>query len=112
MIDNDAIIAKLFISILKRVAFNWFRSLSSGSINSWVDLKALFLFRFYEDDMEVIMDKFLSMVQREGESVRDYTKALQHFSYVPYRDAFTHKTCRYNFLDKVEVHMGDVKAHT
>jgi len=88
--DNDAIMARLFISILKGVAFNWFRSLPSGSINSWVDLKARFLFRSYEDDMEVTMDKFLSMVQRGGESVRDYTKILQYFSYVPYRDAFIH----------------------
>ena len=34
IIDNDAIMARLFISSLKRVAFEWFRSLPNGSINS------------------------------------------------------------------------------
>jgi len=34
VIDNDAIMARLFISTLKGVAFDWFRSLPSGSINS------------------------------------------------------------------------------
>jgi len=33
VIDNDAIMARLFIDTLKGVAFDWFRSLPSGSIN-------------------------------------------------------------------------------
>jgi len=39
IIDNDAIMARLFIGILKGVAFDWFRSLLGGSINSWIDLE-------------------------------------------------------------------------
>ena len=69
MIDNDAIMAKLFIDTLKGVAFEWFRSLPNDSINYWVDLKTQFLSRFYEDDTKVTMDKFLSTVQKRGEFV-------------------------------------------
>jgi len=45
--------ARLFIGTLKGVAFDWFRSLSPGSINSWIDLETRFLSHFYEDDTEV-----------------------------------------------------------
>jgi len=61
--------ARLFIGTLKGVAFDWFRSLPSGSINSWVDLKPGFLSRFYEDDTKVTMDKLLSTVQKGGKPV-------------------------------------------
>ena len=73
VIDNDVIMAKLFIGTLKGVAFDWFRSLSPGSINSWIDLKNRFLSRFYEDDTEVTMDKLFSTLQRKGESVQPWT---------------------------------------
>jgi len=70
VLDNDGIIARLFIGTLKGVAFDWFRSLLLGSINSWIDLETRFLSRFYEDDNEIIMDKLLSTVQRrENRSV-------------------------------------------
>ena len=52
VIDNDAIVARLFIGTLKGVAFDWFRSLPLGSVNSWIDLKTRFLSHFYEDDTE------------------------------------------------------------
>ena len=64
--------AKLFIDTLKGVAFDWFRSHPSGYINFWIDLETQFLSRFYEDDIEVTMDKLLSTVQKKGESVCDY----------------------------------------
>ena len=62
VIDNDAIMARLFIGTLKGVAFDWFRNLPSGSINSWIDLETRFLSRFYEDDTKVTIDKLLSTV--------------------------------------------------
>jgi len=62
VIDNNAIMARLFIGTLKGVASDWFRSLPSGSINSWVNLETRFLSQFYEDDTEVTMDKLLSIV--------------------------------------------------
>ena len=93
MIDNDAIMARLFIDTLKKVAFDWFRSLPSGSINYWIDLKARFLSRFYEDDAKVTMDKLLSTVQKGGESVREYIERfLKSFTHVPCRHAITHLT--------------------
>jgi len=66
VIGNDAIMARLFIGTLKGVAFDWFNSLPSGSINSWVDLKTQFLSRFNEVDTEVTMNKLLCTVQKGG----------------------------------------------
>jgi len=64
-VDNDVIMAILFIGPLKGVASNWFKSLSNGFINSWDDLETRFLSRFYEDDTEVTMDKLLPIVKKE-----------------------------------------------
>ena len=80
VIDNDVIMARLFIGTLKGVAFYWFRSLPSGSINSWVDLETLFLSRFYKNDTEVALDKLLSTVQKGGESVREYIERFRNLS--------------------------------
>ena len=107
--------ARLFIGTLKGVAFDWFRSLPPGSINSWIDLETRFLSRFYEDDTEVTMDKLLSTVQRKGESVRDYIERFRNLSLMCPAGMplpMLLQTCRHNFLDQVEVRMGAVKAHT
>jgi len=72
--------SRLFIGTLKGVAFNWFRSLPSCSINSWVDLETWFLSRFYEDDTEVTMDKLLSTVHKGGEPVREYIEMFCNLS--------------------------------
>ena len=77
--------ASLFIGTLKGVAFDWFRSLPTNSINTWLDLKIWFLSRFYEDDTEVTMDTLLSVVQKKGESVRDYIER-----FMPCRYAFAY----------------------
>ena len=50
MVDNDAILVRLFIGTLKRLAFEWFMKLPEGSIKNWGDLEKLFLTRFFEDD--------------------------------------------------------------
>ena len=39
IIENNVIMTRLFIGILKGIAFDWFRSLPVNSINFWVDLK-------------------------------------------------------------------------
>jgi len=80
VIDNDAIMARLFIGTLKEVAFYWFRSLPPGTINSWIDLETRFLSCLYEDDTEVTMEKLLSTVQQKGESVRDYIERFRNLS--------------------------------
>jgi len=74
--------ARLFIGTLKGVAFDWFRSLPSGSIDSWIDLETWFLSRFYEDDNEVTMDKLLSIIQKGGESVREYIERFPNLSLI------------------------------
>ena len=84
--------ARLFIGILKGVAFDWFRSLPPGSINSWIDLETRFLSRFYEDDTEVTMDKLLSTVQKKGKSIHDklLSTVQKLISDAPSRDAIAH----------------------
>jgi len=115
IIDNNAIMARLFVGTLKGVAFNWFWSLPPGSINSWIDLKTRLLSRFYEDDTEITMDKILSTVQKKGESVVDYIEWFKNLSLMCPAGMplpMLLQTCRHNFLDQVEIHMGAVKAHT
>ena len=59
VIDNDIVMARLFIGTLKGMAFDSFRSPPNGAIHFWVDLETQFLSRFYEDDTRVTMDKLL-----------------------------------------------------
>ena len=115
VIDNDAIMGRLFIYTLKGVTLDWFRSLPLGSINSWIDLQTRFLSRFYDDDTEITMDKLLSTVQRKGESVRDYIERFRNLSLMCPAGMplpMLLQTCRHNFLNQVEICMGAVKAHT
>ena len=61
------------------------------------------------------MDKLLSTVQKKGESVRDYIERFRNLSLMCPAGMplpMLLQTCRHNFLDQVEVHMGAVKAHT
>ena len=81
VIDNDAIMITLFIGTLKGVAFDWFRSLPKGSINSWLDLKTRFLSRFYEDVTEVIMDKLLSTVKKKKRVCKRHRRACLYPCY-------------------------------
>jgi len=82
VIDNDAIMARLFIGTLKGVAFDWFRSLPNGFINSWVDLKTRLLSRFHKNDTEVTIDKLLPTAQKGGEFVREYIKRFHNLSLI------------------------------
>jgi len=103
VVGNDAIMARLFISTLKGVAFDWFRSLPANSINSWLDLKTWFLSWFYEDDTEVTIDTLLSAVQKGGESVRDYIKRLCNLSlmcHVGIPFPMLLQMCKHNFSTK------------
>jgi len=107
--------AKLFIGTLKGVAFDWFRSLPCSSINSWIDLETQFLSRFYEDDTEVTVNKLLSTVQKGGESVREYIERFCNISRMCPAGMplpMLLQTCQHNFLDRVKIRMGAVKAHT
>ena len=106
--------ARLFISNLKEVAFDWFRSLPANSINSWLDLKTRFLSRFYEDDTDVTMDILLSAIQKGRESVRDYIKRFRNLSLMcPAGMSLSMllQTCRLNFLDRIEICMVSKPIH-
>ena len=61
------------------------------------------------------MDRLLSVVQKEGESVRDYIERFHNLSLMCPTGMplpMLLQTCWHNFLDKVKVRMGAVKAHT
>ena len=60
MVDNDAILARLFIGTLKGLAFEWFMKLPENFIKNWSDLEKLFLTRFFEEDLEIIMPTLLA----------------------------------------------------
>jgi len=113
MIDNDVVMARLFIGTLKGVAFDWFKSLPNDSNNYWVDwFKSLW---FYEDDTKVTMDKLLLTVQKERESVREYIERFSNLSLICPAGMplpMLLQTCRHNFLERVKVHIGTVKANT
>jgi len=54
-------------------------------------------------------------MQKKGKSVRDYIKKFRNLSLMcpPGMSLpMLLQTCRHNFLDQVEIHMGAVKAHT
>ena len=115
MIGNDAIMTRLFIGTLKGTAFDWFRSLPADSINSWVDLETLFLSRFFEDDVEVTMNKLLETKQKPQEPIKEFIERFRNLSLLCPAGmpiSMLLQTCRHNFLDKVEIRMGAVKAHT
>jgi len=61
------------------------------------------------------MNKFLSTMQKKGESVRDYIERFRNLSLMCSAGMplpMLLQTYRHNFLDQVEIHMGAVKAHT
>jgi len=61
------------------------------------------------------MDTLLKTIQKGGEFVRDYIERFHNFSLMYPAGMplpILLQTCRHNFLDKVKVHMGAVKAHT
>jgi len=78
VVDNDAILAHLFIGTLKGITFEWFMKLPEGSIKNWGDLEKLFLTRFFEDDSEVTMPTLLTTKQRKGESIKSFVERFQN----------------------------------
>jgi len=61
------------------------------------------------------MDKLLSIVQKREEPVQEYIERFHNFSLIYPAGMplpMLRQTCRHNFLDKVKIRMGAVKAHT
>ena len=63
MINNNAILARLFIGTLKGLALEWLMKLPKNSIKNWSDLEKLFLTRFFKDDSEITMPTLLATKQ-------------------------------------------------
>ena len=70
VVSNDVIMARLFISTLKGIAFEWFTKLPASSIKIWANLEKLFLARFFEDDMEVVMPTLFATKQKKREFIK------------------------------------------
>ena len=70
VVSNDAILARLFIGILKGIAFEWFMKLPKDSIKNWGDLEKLFLTRFFKDDSKITMPTLLMTRQWKGEPIK------------------------------------------
>ena len=80
MVDNDAILARLFIDTLIGLAFEWFMKLLENSIKNWSNLEKLFLTRFFEDDSEITIPTLLATKQRKGEFVKAFAERFQNMT--------------------------------
>jgi len=115
VVDNDAILARLFIGTLKGLAFEWFMKLIEDSIKNWGDLEKLFLTRFFEDDSEVTMPTLLTTKQRKGESVKAF---MERFWNIALRSSsgMTQATlveiCRHNLQTSLLTQIGVAESHT
>ena len=114
VVDNDAILAHLFISTLKGLAFEWFMKLPEGSIKNWGDLEKLFLTRF-EDDSEITMPTLLATKQRKGESVKTFVERFQNMA-LRCPCGMTHatliETCRHNLQTSLLAQIGVAESCT
>ena len=115
VVDNDAILARLFIGTLKGLAFEWFMKLPEGSIKNWGDLEKLFLTRFFEDDSEVTMPTLLATKQRKGESVKSFVERFQNVALrcpSGMTQATLVETCRHNLQTSLLTQIGVAESRT
>src|SRR5436189_2392721 len=112
---NDPVRTRLFISTLKEVAFEWFRKLPKGSITCWDDLEALFLSRFFEEEVDINMHTLLLTKQKEVELVKDFIERFRELA-MRIRSGMTPETlvetCCHNFLTPILIQMGVVECKT
>ena len=71
---NEALMCKIFPSSLEPVAMRWFDGLKEGSIRSFKELTMAFGARFVTcSRVPRPLDSLLSMVMREGETLKTYS---------------------------------------
>ena len=71
---NEALICKVFPSILGPVAMRWFNSLGAGSIDSFKELTQVFGSRFITcSRVPGPLDSLLSLSMRKGETLKTYS---------------------------------------
>jgi len=106
---------RLFIDILKEVAFEWFMKLPTGLIKTWADLKKLFLARFFEDDTEISMSTLLAAKQKKGVSIKTFVERFWSMA-LHYPSGMTQsilaETCHHNLQTFLLAQMGVVECCT
>ena len=72
--NNETLMCKVFPSSLGPVAMRWFDALEEGSIESFKELTRAFGARFITcSRVPRLVDSFLSMAMREGETLKTYS---------------------------------------
>ena len=67
----------VYSSTPKRVPFEWFMKLPTGSIKKWVDFEKIFLARFFKDDTKVSVSTFLATKQKKRESIKVFVERFK-----------------------------------
>jgi len=115
VVDNDAIMAIMFIGTLKGVAFYWFRSLPHELHQNMArpenPVPLPISGGWYRGNHRQTP---LDNLERRRICTGLHREVPQPFFYVPAGMPLPMllQTCRHNFLDKVKIRMGAVKDHT
>jgi len=115
VVSNDAILARLSISTLKGVTFEWFMKLPIGSIKTWADLEKLFLAYFFEDDSEISVPTLLAAKQKKEESIKTFVERFKSIA-LHRPSGMTQstlvETCRHNLQTSLLAQMEVAECHT
>jgi hypothetical protein len=68
---------RIFSLSLTEAAFNWFTSLPSNSIDSWVSLDQKFHDYFYNGEVELRLSDLMSLRQKYTETISDYLRRFR-----------------------------------
>ena len=104
---NEPLMVRSFVGTLRGPAFDWYRRLKPGSINSWEDLESMFLAHFFDDDTEVSIRTLFDEKQKGGESVDTFIKRFRNLAMNcrdPVTEEFLLQTCQNNLsIDILDV---------
>ncbi|MQM22128.1 hypothetical protein Taro_055176 [Colocasia esculenta] len=78
--SDESYLLKFFGSSLTGLAFEWYSSLSTGSISDWADMQKKFRERFYIAEREVTVAELYATRQRNDESALDYIQRWRNLS--------------------------------
>ncbi|MQL77236.1 hypothetical protein Taro_009647, partial [Colocasia esculenta] len=78
--SDESYLLKFFSSSLTGLAFEWYSSLSAGSISDWADMQKKFRERFYIAEREVTVAELYATRQRNDESALDYIQRWRNLS--------------------------------
>nr|ABD63092.1 Retrotransposon gag protein [Asparagus officinalis] len=107
--SNEPLMVWSFFGTLRGPAFDWYRRLKPGKINSWEDLKSMFLAHFFDDDAEVSIRTLFDEKQKDGESVNTFIKRFRNQAMNckdPVTEEFVLQTCHNNLSINILDVMG------